>query len=50
MYYNCAIAIAKGQTKLKLHFIIQCFCPRRLAKTDYVSQLSHIFPNHFAIP
>jgi len=29
MYYNCGIAIAKRQTKLKLHFIIKC------DKTDY---------------
>ena len=28
MDYNCGTAIAKRQTKLKLHFIIQYLCPR----------------------
>jgi len=35
MYFNCGIAIAKRQTQLKLHFIIQCVCPHGPAKTDY---------------
>jgi len=29
MYYNCGIAMAKRQTKLKLHFIIQCVCSHK---------------------
>jgi len=45
MYYNCGIATAKRQTKLKkLHFIIQYVCPRGPAKTDY--DFSH-FPDFF---
>jgi len=36
MYYNCGIAVAKRQTKLKLHFVIQSVCPRGPEnKTDY---------------
>ena len=47
----CGTAIANRQTKLKLHFIIQCVCPRRPAKTDYgLPWLFPIFPDHFAIP
>ena len=46
----CGTTIANRQTKLKLHFIIQCVCPRRLAKTDYgLPWLFPIFPDHFAI-
>jgi len=48
MYYNCGIALAKWQTKLKLHFIIQCVCHHRPEKNDY--GISCLFPNHFSIP
>ena len=40
MYYNCGTAIAKMQTKLKLHFTVH-----GPAKTDYIVSLT--FP-HFA--
>jgi len=36
------------QTKLKLHFVIQCVCPHGPAKTDY--GCPWFFPNHYAVP
>ena len=51
MYYNCGIAIAKRQTKLKLSFIIQCVCPHRPAKTEYgLPGLFSIFSADSVIP
>jgi len=47
MYYNCGIAITKRQTKLKLHFVIQCAWPYGPMKTYGFPRL---FPDHFAIP
>ena len=48
MYYNCGTAIAKRQTKLKLHFTVQCVALTGLQKLIMVSLTFPHFPGEWS--